>query len=99
MRLLIAMMTHETNTFSPVPTPLTRFGRGRGGPVRGADAIAAYRGTGSVTGAYLDLAEKAGAVVVLPIAAEAAPSGPVHDDAYRTMTDAICEAVAKGGFD
>jgi microcystin degradation protein MlrC len=26
MRLLIAMMKHETNTFSRVPTPLTRFG-------------------------------------------------------------------------
>ena len=25
MRLLIAMMKHETNTFSPVPTPLERF--------------------------------------------------------------------------
>ncbi|MEC7571587.1 MAG: M81 family metallopeptidase, partial [Pseudomonadota bacterium] len=25
MRLVIAMMQHETNTFSPVPTPLARF--------------------------------------------------------------------------
>jgi len=30
MRLLIAMMKHETNTFSPVPTPLQRFGHGPG---------------------------------------------------------------------
>ena len=30
MRLLIAMMKHETNTFSPVPTPLARFGNGPG---------------------------------------------------------------------
>ena len=48
MRLLIAMMKHETNTFSPVPTPLTRFGRGRG-PLVGDAAIAAYRGTGTAT--------------------------------------------------
>ena len=26
MRVVIAMMRHETNTFSPVPTPLARFG-------------------------------------------------------------------------
>ncbi|MEM2961130.1 MAG: M81 family metallopeptidase, partial [Candidatus Bathyarchaeia archaeon] len=26
MRFIIAMMKHETNTFSPVPTPLERFG-------------------------------------------------------------------------
>src|SRR5262245_15770244 len=59
MRLLIAMMQHETNTFSPVPTPLARFGGGRS-PPRGAEAIAAYGGTGTAAGAYLDLADKIG---------------------------------------
>jgi microcystin degradation protein MlrC len=98
MRLLIAMMQHETNTFSPVPTPLARFGRGKA-PPRGADAIAAYRGTGTATGGYLELAAQAGAEVVLPIAANAWPSGPVEDSAYAAITDAICEAVAQGGFD
>ena len=29
-RVVVAMMEHETNTFSPVPTPLTRFARGGG---------------------------------------------------------------------
>jgi microcystin degradation protein MlrC len=94
MRLLIAMMKHETNTFSPVPTPLARFG-----PLYGEDAIRAYRGTGTGLGAYLDLAEREGAEVVLPIAASASPSGPVEDRAYAHITDAICEAVARGGFD
>jgi microcystin degradation protein MlrC len=98
MRLLIAMMKHETNTFSPVPTPLSRFGRGRG-PIAGDAAIAAFRGTGTAIGAYLELAEQARAEVVVPIAGDAAPSGPVEDAAYKHMTDAICDAVAKGGFD
>jgi microcystin degradation protein MlrC len=98
MRLLIAVMQHETNTFSPVPTPLARFGRGRT-PPRGADAIAAYRGTGTAAGAYLDLAEKAGAAVVFPIAAHAAPSGPVADKAFEEIVGAICAEVSKGGFD
>ena len=26
MKLVIAQMKHETNTYSPVPTPLARFG-------------------------------------------------------------------------
>ena len=99
MRLLIAMMKHETNTFSPVPTPLGRFGRGGRGPLADDAAIAFYRGTGTATGAYLDLAQAAGAEIVLPIAGEAPPSGPVEEAAYRHMTDAICEAVARGGFD
>ena len=94
MRLLIAMMKHETNTFSPVPTPLARFG-----PLYGDNAIRAYRGTGTGLGAYLDLAERESAEVVLPIAAGASPSGPVEDAAYAHITDAICDAVARGGFD
>jgi microcystin degradation protein MlrC len=98
MRLLIAMMKHETNTYSPVPTPLSRFGRGRG-PSAGDAAIALFRGTGTAIGAYLELAEQAGAEVVVPIAGDAAPSGPVEDAAYKHMTDAILEAVARGGFD
>jgi microcystin degradation protein MlrC len=94
MRLLIAVMKHETNTFSPVPTPLARFG-----PLYGEAAIRAYRGTGTGLGAYLDLAEHERAEIVLPIAAGASPSGPVEDSAYKHITDTICEAVAQGGFD
>jgi microcystin degradation protein MlrC len=92
------MMKHETNTFSPVPTPLARFGNGPG-PLYGDTAIGAYRGTGTGLGAYLDLAAEHGAEIVLPIAAAAPPSGPVEDAAYHHITDAICEAAARGGFD
>ncbi|MBO0738440.1 MAG: M81 family metallopeptidase [Alphaproteobacteria bacterium] len=94
MRLLIAMMKHETNTFSPVPTPLARFR-----PLYGEAAIRAFRGTGTGLGAYLDLAERERAEVVLPIAAAAPPSRPVEDAAYAHITDAICGAAARGGFD
>src|ERR1700732_3440414 len=98
MRLLIAMMKHETNTFSPVPTPLARFGNGPG-PLYGEAAIRAYRGTGSGLGAYLDLAARERAEIVLTIAASASPSRPVDDAAYAHIADTICEAVAKGGYD
>src|SRR5215470_9121394 len=94
MRLLIAMMKHETNTFSPVPTPLARFGL-----LYGEAAVRAYRGTGTGLSAYLDLAERERAEIVLPIAAGASPSAPVEDSAYTHITDTICEAVAHGGFD
>jgi microcystin degradation protein MlrC len=94
MRLLIAMMKHETNTFSPVPTPLARFR-----PLYGEAAIRAYRGTGTGLGAYLDLAEQERAEILLPIAAGAPPSSPVDDTAYSHITDTICESVARGGFD
>src|ERR1700747_967640 len=98
MRLLIAMMKHETNTFSPVPTPLARFGNGPG-PLYGEAAIRAFRGTGTGLGAYLDLGAQEGAEIVLPIAAGAQPRRAVEDAAYAHSTDTICEAVARGGFD
>src|SRR5690348_7970051 len=98
MRLLIAMMKHETNTFSPVPTPLARFGNGPG-PLYGDAAIRAFRSTGTGLGAYLDLAERERAEIVLPIAAGAPPSRPVDDAAYAHITDTICDSVARGGFD
>jgi microcystin degradation protein MlrC len=98
MRIVVAMMQHETNTFSLVPTPLARFSRGNTEPVplEGQAAIAAYRGTGTALGAFIELCEAAGHEMELALAASAWPSGPVEDAAYTYMTDKICAAVAKG---
>lgn len=90
------MMEHETNTFSPVPTPLERFGRGGFGVPTGRAVYDAFSGTGTGIGAFLDVADEAGMEIVSPIAGNAAPSGKVQAEAYATMTDAICEAVAAG---
>lgn len=94
MRLIIAMMKHETNTFSPVPTDLARF-RQRN-LYYGDDARGAFRGTRTGMGAYLALAEAAGAEMTIPVAGDAFPSGPVQAEAYNHLSDAILEAVAKG---
>ena len=96
MRLVIAQMKHETNTFSPVPTPLARFAAGRPLPAEGSDVRDAFKGTGTAIGAFIDLAEKAGAEVVFPVAGNAAPSAPVEDEAYEAMAGRIVDAVAKG---
>jgi microcystin degradation protein MlrC len=96
MKLVIAQMKHETNTFSPVPTPLSRFARGTALPLEGEAAVAAYRGTGSAIAAFIDLAEHARASVTVPIAAAAAPSGPVDDTAFEHIAGRIVQAVAVG---
>ena len=96
MKLVIAQMKHETNTYSPVPTPLSRFAAGGSQPPEGEQAIAAYRGTGSAIGAFIDLAEAAGAQYTVPIAASAWPSGPVEDAAFEHIAGRICDAVAAG---
>lgn len=46
-------------------------------------------------GAFLELAEEAGADVVTPISASAPPSGLVHDAAYEYIADAICSSVSE----
>lgn len=96
MRVVIAMMKHETNTFSPVPTPIERFARGYPMPPRGEEALRAFKGTGSAMAAYIDICEREGWEMVTPIAAQAAPSAPVQDAAYQEMSDAISDAVAAG---
>lgn len=94
MRVLVAMMKHETNTFSPIVTDLDRF-MAWGGHV-GEAAYKAYKGTGMPFGAYLDLLEAAGHEVVTPVAAEAMPSGPVRKEAYEFLTGKILDAVRDG---
>jgi len=96
MKLVIAQMKHETNTYSPVPTPLARFATGAAVPPEGAAAVAAYRGTGAALAAFIDLAEEAGAEYTVAIAAAAWPSGPVHDDAFEHIAGRICAAVERG---
>jgi len=94
MKFVIAQMEHETNTFSPVPTPWESFGPN--GAYLGADAFRAMKGTRTPIGAFIDLAEKEGAEIVTPVAGFAYPSGPVDPAAYDRFCDLICDAVAKG---
>ena len=98
MRFVAAMMKHETNTFSPLATPLSSFGRtgGHDGPLYDGAVLEAYAGTNNPIAAYLDLAREVGAEVFTPIAAEAWPSGPVADEAFEVVANAICDAVSFG---
>ena len=95
-RVVVAMMEHETNTFSPVPTPLERFGRGGFGVPEGTAAYERFKGTGTGIGGLLDVADGAGWDIVTPIAGNAAPSGKVQAEAYNYMSDQICAAVEAG---
>jgi len=94
MRFVVAMMKHETNTFSPIRTDWRRFEEW--GAYFGDAARRAYEGTAMPFGAYLKLAREVGAEVVTPVAAEAMPSGPVEKAAYEAMVTPILEAVRRG---
>ncbi len=92
MKILLARMNHETNTFSPVPTALKSFGDD--GPLYGQQAYEASKGTRTGIAAFIDLAEQAGHEVVVAISATANPSGRVAAEAYTHITDTIVAAAA-----
>ena len=93
-RIVAARMNHETNTFSPVPTPFSAFGPDY--PTFGSAALDSARGTRTALGAFLDACAQRGADVEVAVNATANPSGPVDDDAYERFAGAIIEAVRKG---
>jgi len=94
-RFVTAVMRHETNTFSPVPTPIADFDRigSTDGPARGADALRVYRDTNNPVAAFIDLAAAEGAELVFAIAANAHPSAPAPDEILDLCADAILNAI------
>ncbi|TCT09764.1 M81 family metallopeptidase [Paralcaligenes ureilyticus] len=98
MKVVVALVRHETNTFSPLPTVLGSFSRGThgSGPVYADDAKQACLNTNSAAAAYLDLAEKLGAEVDFAIVANAVPSGVVTREAFDSIADSVVASVKKG---
>ncbi len=94
MKIVAARMNHETNTFSPVATPLASFGAE--GPTFGAAALVQGRGTRTGLGAFIAAAEARGAAVEVACNATANPSGRVDDDAFETLAGSIVDAAARG---
>ena len=90
-KIVVAMMMHETNTFSPVPTPLASFR-----PLSGQAAVEEFRDTNTQLGGFLHVAREMGAEIMVPIAAGAHPSGYVERGAYEDMAGAIVGAIRNG---
>jgi microcystin degradation protein MlrC len=94
-RYVIALIKHETNTFSPIATPITAFGHGNG-PAFGDAARLRFAGTNTPMGAYLDLATREGAEIVTPVAAEAWPSNKASRATFEQLVRPLEDAVRKG---
>lgn len=89
MKFLIARFNHETNTFSPVATPLAAFE-----PLYGDAALADQRSARTAMGAFIRATESLpGAYLVTPVSATANPSGTVDAAAYAHLCDTILSAV------
>ena len=83
-RILVAGISHETNTFSIVRTDLDSFRRGH---LSTANEIpAAFRGTRTAMGAAFEAADKYGWSLVHPVDASANPAGHVTADAFEHLS-------------
>ncbi|MBI2162329.1 MAG: M81 family metallopeptidase [Candidatus Rokubacteria bacterium] len=95
MRFFIAMFSHETNTFSTIPTDQRQF---EARDLRyGGEILEAYRGTGTCLGGMIDAAAAHGVTLVPSLAAAASPAGRVTADFYRRTTQRLLEDLRAAG--
>lgn len=95
MRLFLAMLSHETNTFSNVPTDRAQF------EARdlcyGGEIVERYRGTGTCLGGMIAGAERLGATLVPSVAASASPAGLVTRDVYEHVKERMLADLRAAG--
>jgi microcystin degradation protein MlrC len=96
-RILSAEISHETNTFSILPTTLALYKARR--DYRGQEIVNAFSGTKTEMGAHLAAAKKYGWELVQPIAAAATPGGKTPAKDWAHLSGAVLEACQEGPFD
>jgi microcystin degradation protein MlrC len=89
------MMSHETNTFSTIPTDRRQF-EARGLSY-GGEIVETFRGTGTCLGGMIEAAERAGATLVPSVAAAASPAGRVTADIYGEVKARILADLEAAG--
>ena len=95
MRVFIAMVSHETNTFSPLPTGRRQF---EARDLRhGGELLETYRGTGTCLGGMIDAAQAHGVTLVPSVAAAAAPGGRVTKDFYVEVKHRLLADLRRAG--
>ena len=88
---VIARFQHETNTFSPIPTPLEAFN-----PLWNQDAFEDQENARTAMGAFIQIAKQEKVEIITPVCAFSNPSGTVDGKAYQQICDSILESVKQG---
>jgi microcystin degradation protein MlrC len=89
------MLSHETNTFSNVPTDRAQF---EARDLRyGGEIVEAYRGTGTCLGGMIAAAERLGITLLPSVAASASPAGPVTRDIYAHVKQRMLADLGAAG--
>jgi len=89
LRVALGGISHETNTFSPVPTSLEAFHQR---VFLSGDAILRHaRGVRNALGGIVDAAHEHGVTLAPALFAAAMPGGPVEPRAWRTLCQALLD--------
>src|SRR5687767_3023250 len=89
------MFSHETNTFSNIPTDRKQF---EARDLRyGGEIIETYHGTGTCLGGMIEAAAARGVTLIPSVAASASPAGRVTRDMVRHVTDRVLADLRAGG--
>ena len=100
MRIVTGAISHETSTFTPVPTTEENFFE-RFGVRESGEIVETFRGTNTPMGGFIDGAAAHQFELIPTIYAEAHPSGPaprhVLDSILNRMLDQISDAGAVEG--
>jgi microcystin degradation protein MlrC len=95
MKLFLAMMSHETNTFSNVRTDRAQF---EARDLRyGGEIVETFRGTGTCLGGMIEAAERLGATLVPSVAAAASPAGKVTSEIYAHVKGRLLADLSAAG--
>lgn len=92
-KIAIGRISHETNTFSPVPTTLESFGEGEG-ILEGDALIREHTGAKTGLGGFLEIASGERWQVAGTLAAGATPSGRVAAAAHTALRDRLVARLA-----
>ncbi|MFP4457934.1 MAG: M81 family metallopeptidase [Clostridia bacterium] len=96
-KIIIGMISHETNVFSPVPTPLQAW-KDRVFVI-GNELIKKYAGTKSAVGAFIEAANRNDWEVIPTIATSATPSAPTDAATYKYLKENLIKPIINSNPD
>jgi microcystin degradation protein MlrC len=97
MRIAIGSIMHETNSFSPIPTPFAAFHEGLPDILDGPAVLDANRGAKTGIGGFLDVAAGEGWEVIGTVAGHATPSANVQAQAHEQFKGRLIEHLRRAG--
>jgi microcystin degradation protein MlrC len=96
MRIATGAISHETSTFTPVPTTWADY-RDHFGYLRGAEILEKFRGANTPIGGFIEGADAHGFALLPTIFAEPHPSGPTPRAIFDEIVGDLLAGIAGAG--